>query len=90
MIKIYDDATQAKIDFIQNQIEAISLEIVSQYNDATSINRLEMERQINPYFNPVRDSPEVQMLQKRLADVYTYAVPRYLLSVEEYERMIHL
>jgi len=85
MQTIYDEETTAEIERIQQRMAGIKIEMASQLITATTINEFEIRRQRNPYYNPLAENMEYQLLQARLTQILQTAVPKYLLSVEEYE-----
>jgi hypothetical protein len=79
---VYDKQTQQQIDKITSCIQEIQLESTTKLT-ASSMNEFERQRQINPNYHPVYDNPECKFLTKQLENIYTYAVPKYILAGDE-------
>jgi len=85
---IYDDATQSLIDFVQGRINDLITSMEPKIVGAISMCQYEKQRILNPHYHPLYDNPEYKTLYKQLTDIYSTAVPKYLISADEYENLI--
>ncbi len=85
---VYDDVTQSLIDFYQGRISDHVTSIESHPIEATSICHCERHRQLYPHYHPLYDNPEYKALCKQLTDVYSMAVPKYIISVDVYKNLV--
>lgn len=81
---VYDKATQSEIDRIVQRMDKIKDAFTERYMNTWQA-RMGFELLWN---DPYVCDPEYAYLQKRLAKIYESAVPRYLLTVEEYENLM--
>ncbi len=66
----------------------IVLEMETQLRDARSISI--MRKIENPHYNPLDENIEYQCLRKNLERIYQLAVPKHILTLDEYEWLIRI
>ena len=85
MQTVYSKEVTAEIERIRGRMAEIQAEIERELTTATAISEFETQRQRNPYYNPLREDREYQLLQAQLTMVIQTAIPKYILTLEEYE-----
>ena len=87
MKTVYDDDTQKLIDLYENRKAEIHMELMEKLNTATGQAEYYGMLDRFPRYNPLHDNMEYQALNNKLFNIYTLAVPKYLVSKEDYERI---
>lgn len=81
---VYDENTQSEINTIISRMTDIESHEKSQL-DRSVLSLYEIERLKNNYCNPLDNNIEYQNLQKRLEQIYLFAVPKLILTSDEYK-----
>lgn len=87
MKTVYDEATQKLIDFYENRKAEIYDSVLNELNTMEGSDRYMRMKNLIPHYNPLWDNPEHQAICKELERIYTFAVPKYLLTKEEYNNL---